>query len=83
MELLNNANDFIQTLKKTSKVMYQSSNLKAIVDRINPNNSKRQLRVQYYYANGGVWVKFSEFVSPSVKDVIDDFISEQKIYDKN
>lgn len=82
MKLLTNATDFIQTLKKTSKVMYQSSNLKAIVDRINPNNSKRQLRVQYYYANGSNWVKFSEFVSPSVSDIITDFISEQKIYDK-
>lgn len=82
MKLLTNANDFIQTLKRTSKVMYQSSQLKAVVDRINPTNSKRQLRVQYYYSNGSGWVKFSEFVSPSVMDIITDFISEQKIYDK-
>lgn len=82
MKLFNTPSDFINTLKRTSKVMYQSSNLKAIVDRINPNNSKRQLRVQYYYSNGSGWVKFSEFVSPSVSDIITDFISEQKIYDK-
>ena len=52
MKLLTNANEFIQTLKKTSKVMYQSSNLKAIVDRINANNSKRELRIRNRIVTG-------------------------------
>ena len=81
MKLLTNANEFIQTLKKTSKVMYQSSNLKAIVDRINANNSKRELRIRYEYFNGLKWVGFSTFCSPSVNDIIVDFKNEQKIYD--
>ena len=82
MKLLTNATDFINTLKKTSKVMYQSSNLKAIVDRINANNSKRELRIRYEYFNGEQWVKFSTFCSPSLSDIILDFSNEQKLYDR-
>ena len=82
MKLFNTPTDFIKTLKKTSKVMYQSSNLKAIVDRINPKNSRRELRIRYEYFNGEKWVEFSTFCSPSVIDIITDFSNEQKLYDK-
>lgn len=82
MKLLTNATDFINTLKKTSKVMYQSSNLKAIVDRINPKNSRRELRIKYEYFNGEKWIEYSTFCSPSISDIIADFSTEQKIYDK-
>lgn len=82
MKLLTDAKEFINTLKRTSKVSYQSNNLKAIVKRIEEKNSKRQLLIKYFYWGGLNWIGFSEFASHSVQDIINDFKTEQEIYDK-
>lgn len=78
MKLFNTPTDFINTLKKTSKVMYQSSNLKAVVDMI---NCKKEVRIRYSYWDGSNWIPYGSCCSPYLVDVINDFSNEQKLYD--
>lgn len=80
MKKLTNPNDFTHALLNSSKVCFESEQLRVEANRINEKNSRRAVQLRYFHRIGGLWKAFATFVSPSNTDCIDDVIGEFKVF---
>lgn len=80
MRKLTNPTQFKEALLKTSKVSFEDESLKIEANRINEKNSKRAIQLRYFHLINGIWQSFAIFVSPNVKDCLEDVSGEFRLY---
>lgn len=71
---------FVDALRKSSKVIFDNGTLKAEASRIQEKNSKRETMIRYFHKVNDVWVAFSFFCSNYTQSIIDDFLYECKMF---
>lgn len=81
MQTITNPNEFTALLRNTTKVKYVGQELRADIRITEPDKSRKQYCMDYWYKNGEQWVKFSTIVSPVMVDIIADFKEMELIYE--
>lgn len=80
MQTTNNPQQFKKELTKTTRVIFQGSELRIEAKKIHHKDSRRSIQLKYYHLVGNVWVSFSTFISNAVVDCIADLDYEFKVF---
>lgn len=80
MKTTNNPSEFKATLLKTTRVIFQSDELRVEAKKVHNKDSRRHFQLKYYRLVGNVWQDFSTFVSNTVVECLNDIDYQFKIF---
>lgn len=80
MQIINNPSEFKSVLRKTTRVIFQSEDLRIEANKIHNRDSRRYFQLKYYYLINNVWQPFSTFVSNTVIDCLNDLDYQFKVF---
>lgn len=80
MQTTNNPQEFKKVITKTTRVIFQSNDLRIEARKVHNRDSRRYFQLKYYYLIGNAWKPFSTFVSNTVIDCIADLDYQFKIF---
>lgn len=80
MQIITNPSEFKSVLRKTTRVIFQSDDLRIEAKKVHNKDSRRNFELKYYYLIDNVWQPFSTFVSNTVVDCLNDLDYEFKLF---
>lgn len=80
MQIITNPSEFKSVLRKTTRVIFQSDDLRIEAKKVHNKDSRRNFELKYYYLIDNVWQPFSTFVSNTVVDCLNDLDYEFKTF---
>lgn len=80
MKTTNNPSEFKSTLLKTTRVIFQSDELRVEARKVHNGDRRRNFQLKYYRLAGNVWQDFSTFVSNTVVDCLNDIDYQFKVF---
>lgn len=80
MKTTNSPSEFKATLLKTTRVIFQSDELRVEARRVNNGDRRRSFQLRYYHLVEDIWQDFSTFASNTVVDCLNDIDYQFKIF---
>jgi hypothetical protein len=72
MHITSKPSEFKAILLKTTRVIFQSDELRVEAKKVHNRDSRRNFEIKYYHLVDNVWQDFSTFVSNTVLDCLND-----------
>lgn len=80
MQIITNPSEFKSVLRKTTRVIFQSDDLRIEAKKVHNKDSRRSFELKYYNLIDNVWQPFSTFVSNTVVDCLNDIDYQFKVF---
>jgi len=80
MHITSKPSEFKAILLKTTRVIFQSNDLRIEARKVHNRDCRRYFQLKYYHLVNDVWQDFSTFVSNTIVDCLNDIEYQFKVF---